>query len=222
MELCFQLKTNDFTSHIPILILGTNSLGAERLQWFNSGADVCLDTPYDPRELMARVQSLIRRTVIYDTITQLPTGAYLHQQLDAWLANNVQTAVLYADIDHYQAYVEQYGSDAGNRVIMRLAKLIVDALPYGTVTPAHLGNDDFMAMLKPDASRTVAQTLVDQFRAIRSEFYPDGVVPTQPLSLSVALVTNEHRVLFNYMQVSNLLSNTMRRIKSRGGDHWAE
>ena len=71
-------------------------------------------------------------------------------------------------------------------------------------------------------SAFVALTLVEQFRSIRSEFYPDGVVPPQPLSLSVALVTNEKRVLFNYMQVSNLLSNTMRRIKARGGDQWAE
>ncbi len=235
LEICFHLKTNAFTSHIPIIILGANSVSGERVQWFNHGADVCLDSPFHPAELVARTRALLRRSVSYDSVTHLPTAAYLHRQLDAWLANNLPTAVLYADIDHLQEFVTTYGQEAGERVIVRLAELIVGALPRGNVAVAHLGHDQFMAVLPPAGSQTIAQTLVEQFRATSPQFYPrpysqpgyselihllGGAQKDPPLTLSAVLVSNERRVLLNYVQVSSLLIDLLHKVKQRGGNGW--
>ncbi len=235
LEICFHLKTNAFTSHIPIIIIGANSASDERVQWFNHGADVCLDSPFHPAELVARTRALLRRSVSYDSLTHLPTAAYLHRQLDAWLANNLPTAVLYVDIDHLQDFITAYGQEAADRVVMRLAELTVNALPRGNVAVAHLGRDQFMAVLSPAGSQTIAQTLVEQFRVLRSQFYPPPY--SQPgyteliqllgsqrqgptLTLSAVLVTNERRVLLSYVQVSSLVIDLLHKVKQRGGDSW--
>jgi hypothetical protein len=92
-----------------------------------------------------------------------------------------------------------------------------------------------MAVLPPAGAPTVAQTLVEQFRSMRSQFYPPpysqpgyseliqllGSARQGPtLTLSAVLVTNERRVLLNYVQVSSLLIDLLRKVKQRGGDSW--
>jgi PleD family two-component response regulator len=235
-DLCVRLKADPFTRHIPIVVLGTQRSSANRYHWLDSGADVCLDYPCNPNVLIAHVRALLKRSVEYDKVTHLPSGGYLHGQLDPWLAKNIPTAVMYVDIDHFASYKSAYGGAASERVLVTLAHLIVDALPRGNVSPVYLGEDDFMMVLAPKGIETIAQTLVERFRAAQGEFYnePDlanGYIPemdpflpprTWPLmTLSAALVTNERRALTTYVQVSSLLSKLMVRVKAEGGDKWA-
>ena len=235
LELCAQLKSNRFTNHIPIAIVATPVPSANRARWIESGADFLLDYPFHTGEFFARIRALLRRSVEYHQVTHLPASGYLHRQLDAWLAKNVPTAVLYADIDHFADYNSAYGKAAGDRVLQQLARLIIDMLPPGNLSVAHLGEDDFMLAFPPVGTETFAQTLIERFRAAQMGFYKDSVgdgyfeemdmlLPPHawpPLNLSVAMVTNERRALTSYVQVSSLLSKTMARVKAHGGDHWA-
>jgi PleD family two-component response regulator len=234
LELCTQLKSNRFTNHIPIAIVKTPVPSENRAYWIESGADFLLDYPFHPGELYARIKSLLRRSVEYQQVTHLPPSAYLHRQVDARLAKNVPMAVLYVDIDHFGTYNSAYGNEAGDRVLQYLAHLIVDMLPPGNLSVAHMGEDDFMMALPPSGTETFAQTLIERFRTAQCDFYGDSfgdgcfeemdtLFPRHawpPMNLSVALVSNERRALTNYVQVSSLLSRLMARVKAHGGDNW--
>ncbi len=235
LQLCAQIKSDPFTRHIPIMVLGTPNPTVNQNHWYNSGADHWFEYPCPPELLIAYIQSFLKRSVEYEPVTHLPTGATLHRQLDGWLAKNIPTAIMYVDIDRFSSYKSAYGEEAGNRVLQKLARLIVDALPNGDVLTAYLCEDDFMLAFSPQGTGTVAQTLVDRFRAARVEFYNESdfaqgyiqeMDPFQPvrtwplMTLSVALVTNERQLLINYMKVSSSLSRLMLRVKARGGDQW--
>jgi diguanylate cyclase (GGDEF)-like protein len=229
LALLARLKADRFTQHIPVMILGTPSSGMDGTHWIDSGADDYLDCPYHLPVLNAHIRALLRRSVMYDPVTHLPAGTYLKRQVDAWLSKNVLTAILYLDIDHFASYNSAYGREAGDRVLQHLARLIVDVLPRGNLSVGHLGEDDFMMAFPPLGTETIARTLVDRFRSSQKEFYNEidlaksylpELDPSLPprnwplMTLSAALVTNEHQVLTNFLQVSSLLSKQMVRIKA--------
>ncbi len=236
IEVCRKLKADPFTNHIPILIFTSNNSVPEKVNSLRTGADGYLAKPFTPEELVAHVEALLRRSFHYDPLTKLPAAPYLHRQIDARLAQNQPTAILYADLDHFRSYNQVYGHDAGDKVLVQTAKLMVESLPARAAFVGHLGSDDFMAVFPPDGADTFAQTLVDRFRGQQPQIYNDtdykrgsvfmenrrGETVEFPLmSLSAALVSNERRALINYVQVSELLSEVMGFVKAQGGGRWA-
>lgn len=58
-EICAQLRR---VSRVPIIMLTAKSAEADRLRGLSLGADDYLVKPFSPRELVARVQAVLRRT----------------------------------------------------------------------------------------------------------------------------------------------------------------
>lgn len=58
MEVCRQLRK---TSHIPILFLSARGESSDRIVGLELGADDFLAKPFEPRELVARLQAILRR-----------------------------------------------------------------------------------------------------------------------------------------------------------------
>lgn len=59
-ELCSQLKTNDRTSHIPVILLTAKAGQKSKMEGLLQGADVYLSKPFDEQELLLRVQNLLK------------------------------------------------------------------------------------------------------------------------------------------------------------------
>lgn len=235
-DLMRRLKDDPFTRHIPVLITNSQNGKAHAKPPPREGADGVVGKPFQADELVKAVELLLAQSFQFNALTKLPAAPYLHRQIDARLAQNQQTAVVYADVDHFRAYNQRYGAPAGDRVLLHLARLMVETLPARDAFVAHLGGDDLIAVLPPAVQETFAQTLIERFRAARDSFYEpqdlarnhvlvpgrQGDMRAVPLmTLSAALVSNERRVLINYVQVSDLLADLMRFLKSQGGDNWA-
>ncbi len=67
LKICHALRTNHTTSHIPVLMISALDRVNHKVSAFEFGVDDYLTKPFDLRELKARVQSLIRRTMTNGT-----------------------------------------------------------------------------------------------------------------------------------------------------------
>jgi phosphate regulon transcriptional regulator PhoB len=62
MELCRTLKSDDETASIPIIMLTAKSEELDKVLGLEMGADDYITKPFSPRELIARVKAVLRRT----------------------------------------------------------------------------------------------------------------------------------------------------------------
>ena len=61
IEVCKTLKNDSSTSAIPIILLTARSTEVDRILAFELGADDYVTKPFSPRELVLRVQAILRR-----------------------------------------------------------------------------------------------------------------------------------------------------------------
>ena len=62
LEVCRLLKREDKTKDIPIIMLTVKSAETDKVLGLEMGADDYITKPFSPRELVARIKALLRRT----------------------------------------------------------------------------------------------------------------------------------------------------------------
>jgi DNA-binding response OmpR family regulator len=96
LELCRRLKTDQRTSHIPVILLTARAGGESRLEGLETGADDYLTKPFDPRELRVRVRNLIEgrqklRQQFGRQVTLEPKAIAITSADEKFLARAVET-----------------------------------------------------------------------------------------------------------------------------------
>ena len=62
LELCKILRDRTDTTHLPILMLTAKAGEADKVVGLEMGADDYLPKPFSPREMVARVRAILRRS----------------------------------------------------------------------------------------------------------------------------------------------------------------
>ena len=107
-ELCREIKSDDRTSHIPIILLTAKADDESRLEGLEHGADAYLSKPFDERELKIRLQKLLEiRKVLharYDNLSWIPSAS------DAKLKSHDEFVLKIKDIIHANISEEGFGA----------------------------------------------------------------------------------------------------------------
>jgi len=62
LEVCRRVRRRPVTRDLPIIMLTARGEEADRVRGLDTGADDYMSKPFSPRELMARIRALLRRT----------------------------------------------------------------------------------------------------------------------------------------------------------------
>ena len=156
LEVCRQLKTNPFTARIPVMMLTAQSGVESKVEGFSAGADDYIAKPFDPRELRARVQAmlrLVRREGDRNPTSGLPGGRAIEAEILGRVQRSQPFAVCYLDLDNFKPFADTFGFAVADDVIRALGSAIRDAsaeVSGGEGTDmdfvGHIGGDDFIVI----------------------------------------------------------------------------
>jgi len=71
-----QLRAEPKTRSIPVIMLTARGLTGDRIAGLETGADDYLTKPFSPRELLLRIQAVLRRTQKVTTVSELRLGPF--------------------------------------------------------------------------------------------------------------------------------------------------
>ncbi len=77
LQVCQELRENEDTMHIPIIMLTAKGQTLDRIAGLEKGADDYLAKPFSPKELVLRVQALLRRASFVGEGAELKEGPFI-------------------------------------------------------------------------------------------------------------------------------------------------
>ena len=169
IAVCREIKANPFLSRVPILILTALATVDFKVEGFDAGADDYLVKPFDPRELTARVASLLRlvaREGDRNPSSGLPGGRAIAADIEGRVARGESGAVIYIDIDSFKPFADTFGFAAADEVITATGKMLGELVaPCGDFA-GHIGGDDFLLVCAPERAHDLAQVAAQRFTPI--------------------------------------------------------
>ena len=169
IAVCREIKSNPFLSRVPILILTALATVDFKIEGFEAGADDYLVKPFEPRELTARVNSLLRlvaREGDRNPSSGLPGGRAIAGEIERRVESSHGGAVVYIDIDHFKPFADTFGFAAADEVIVNTGKLLGEIVaPCGDFA-GHIGGDDFLLVCDSERARPLAAQAAAGFRQI--------------------------------------------------------
>jgi len=176
------LRSDAATRHLPILaVVDTN----ERSRVFKAlelGVNDLLPKPVDPRELLARVKTQIKRKrytdflrenlnhslelAVTDQLTGLHNRLYMTGQLNALVNRAVRggdaVSALMIDIDHFKKINDSFGHAVGDEVLREFAVRLASNV-RAVDLPCRYGGEEFTVIM-PDTRIEDAQRIAERIR----------------------------------------------------------
>jgi two-component system cell cycle response regulator len=205
LRLCSQLRSLERTRQIPILIIVDPDDHERLMRALDMGVNDYLLRPVDKQELMARVNTQIKRwryteqlrtnvkqsieMAVTDSLTGLYNRRFMEKQLSA-LANSAANrgkplAILVIDVDYFKSINDNHGHDAGDRVLQELSARIKDGL-RNLDLPCRTGGEEFIVVL-PDTDNTVALRIGERLRKLVSLKPFNAGAKTGPMNITVSI-----------------------------------
>ena len=222
LELCSTIKSDAFTSIVPVAVLVSDDSRELSAKGLEAGADEVLHNQGSERERYLRLNLLLRRAardVSVHPTTRLPGTTQIERDLARRLAEGETFALCYADLDHFKEFNDRYGYNRGDRVILLLSKILRDLVralaPGGFV--GHIGGDDFLFAVPIEYMEVVCDEVLDLFDELIPYQYSEedrragyflgkdrrGSIHRIPLmTLSIGIVTNQFQEFVHTGQVS--------------------
>ena len=163
-------------------------------------------------------------------LTKLPGNNVIHDEISKRIKGNKKFVAVYSDLDNFKAFNDKYGIGAGDQAIKMTAQIMREAMKKGEAGDflGHEGGDDFILLTTPEKGEAVTGHVCTEFdKRIRELYSPEdlqqgfiiskdreGNVKQFPLmTISLAGVTNVHRKLTSYAEVTNICAEVKKKAK---------
>jgi len=224
-QVCLKTKQDLLLQHIPIIMVTGKGELDDKIGGINAGADDYIVKPFEPRELLARIRMVLRRTqrdLEANPLTRLPGNVSILNELTRRLEDNSLFAVCYLDLDKFKAYNDAYGFEHGDDVIRETARIIMRATqecgnPQDFI--GHIGGDDFVIVTTPDKTDAICQRIIEDFDKTAPNFYNEtdrknGYIISKDrqgkeqrfnfLTVSIGVVSNENKKIEHVAQIGEI------------------
>lgn len=224
-QVCRLIKKDLLLRHLPIIMVTAKGDITDKVGGIDAGADDYVVKPFEPKELLARIRMILRRTerdLEANPLTRLPGNVSILNELSRRLENKSLFAVSYIDLDKFKAYNDKYGFEHGDEVIRETARILIRAtqkLGNPDDFIGHIGGDDFVVITTPNVVDSICKAIIADFENTAPTFYNEmdrkkGYIIARDrqgkeqkiplLSVSIGVVTNESRKIQHVAQISEI------------------
>ncbi|MCK9594144.1 MAG: response regulator [Candidatus Omnitrophica bacterium] len=225
LELCARIKKDILLRHLPVIMVTGKGEITDKIDGIDSGADDYIVKPFEPKELLARIRMVVRRTerdLEANPLSRLPGNVSILNELSHRLESKLPFAVCYVDLDKFKAYNDTYGFEHGDDVIREVARILIRSTrETGQAEDfiGHIGGDDFVVVTTLDKADTLCSAIIESFDKTIPSFYNEtdrnngyilakdrqGSENKIPLmSVSIGVVTNEFRKIDHVAQIGEI------------------
>ncbi len=182
LRLCSQLRSNEATRHLPIVMIADMDERERILRGLDLGANDYLTRPIDRNELIARVKTQVRRkryadylrdnvqasieAAVIDPLTGLHNRRYFESRLATLLVQANSTmrplSMMILDIDHFKKVNDGFGHDVGDEVLKIFAARM-KSVTRDVDLVCRLGGEEFVVVM-PDTSIAIAKVIAERVR----------------------------------------------------------
>jgi len=195
-EFCMNLRRDPITSNIPFIFLSAKGSLADKQLAFREGADDFITKPFEPSELIMRVNALISRSMRYrqeaftDPLTGLNNRRYFDKKLVEMISHSERYkepfCLAMGDVDLFKSFNDTYGHMAGDQALIHIATFIKNYLRQSDIT-ARFGGEEFTIIL-PSTDKETSAYFLDRLRSslARTTMEYEGIELRFTVSLGVA------------------------------------
>jgi two-component system cell cycle response regulator len=217
---CREVRKRKVQSYVYMVLLTSKESKEDVVAGLESGADDYLTKPFDPEELKARLRTGLRilnledRLVeareemrfqaTHDGLTALWNRGVIVELLGRELARsrreNVCTAILIGDLDHFKSVNDTYGHLVGDDVLKETAKRLLSSVrSYDFV--GRYGGEEFLVVLN-NCNPAFGLARAEEIRkTIAQKPVPSSSGPV-PITMSLGLLLSQE---WGYRPVEELL-----------------
>jgi two-component system, cell cycle response regulator len=206
LRLVSQLRSVEATRQTPILILVDPDAQPMLLRALDMGVNDYLMRPVDRQELLARVNTQVRRwryteqlrssvkASIELAITDSLTGLYNRRYLETHLTNLIEhfvnrgksLSILAIDVDFFKSINDTHGHDAGDKVLQELAVRIRQHTRSIDLC-CRTGGEEFVLVL-PSTDLETAELIAERLRkSVANRVFPIGDKQAVSATISIGL-----------------------------------
>ena len=224
-QVCRLVKRDLLLRHFPVIMVTGKGEVSDRIDGIDAGADDYIVKPFEPKELLARIRMILRRTerdLEANPLTRLPGNVSILNELSRRLESKTLFSVCYLDLDKFKAYNDTYGFEHGDDVIRETARILIRTTQEAGNADdfiGHIGGDDFVIVTTPERTDDICKKVIEEFEKTSPTFYNEtdrkkgyivahdrqGKEQSVPLlSISIGVVSNEARKIEHVAQIGEI------------------
>jgi len=159
-EVCQKIKENALTQHIPVIMLSAKGENKDKLKGIRLGAEDYITKPFDPMELEARVDQLLRRTRTNDrhSLTKLPGKSGLREALQIRIHGRSEFEIISVCIEDFEKLCKREGFKKGNDMLVIFSRMLSEMAKVSEGSYlAHTDNDHFIIIARKNLEEQIRE-----------------------------------------------------------------